>query len=164
MKGALCHELEVQVDASELWEVFSHLKLGQLVPQLLPNIFEKVELVEGDGGVGTVLLCTFAAGIGGPRHYKEKFVKIDHENRVKEAAGVEGGLLELGFTYYLIRFQIVEKERGSSIIRSTVEFEVDEEHKTNASLASTDIVAVIGEAVAGYLLEEKKKKGEALNS
>ncbi|XP_074576014.1 norbelladine synthase-like isoform X1 [Curcuma longa] len=162
MKGALCHELEVKLDASELWEVYSHLKLGQLVPQLLPDIFEKVELVEGDGGVGTVLLCTLAAGAGGPRYYKEKFVKIDHENRVKEAVGVEGGLLELGFTYYMIRLEIVEKESGSSIIRSTVEFEVDEEHAANAALATTDIVAVIGEAVTGYLLE-KKKKDEASN-
>lgn len=89
-------------------------------------------------------------------------MKIDHENRVKEAVGVEGGLLELGFTYYSIRFEIVEKESGWSIIRSTVEYEVEEEHAGNASLATTDTVAVIAEAVAGYLSE--KKKGEALNS
>lgn len=37
---------------------------GQLVRQLIPEVYSKVELVEGDdGGVGTVLLVSFPPGL-----------------------------------------------------------------------------------------------------
>jgi len=46
-----------------VWEVYGGLLAGQLlVPQLVPEVYSKVELVEGDGGVGTVLLVSFPPG------------------------------------------------------------------------------------------------------
>jgi hypothetical protein len=62
MKGSLCHELETDLPAADVWEVYGSLLLGQLVPQLLPDVASKVEVVNGDGGVGTVLLLTFPPG------------------------------------------------------------------------------------------------------
>jgi hypothetical protein len=35
---------------------------GKLMPQLLPEVVSKVELLEGDGGAGSVLLITFPPG------------------------------------------------------------------------------------------------------
>ena len=55
--------------------------------------------------------------------YSEEFVKIDDENRFKEAAVIEGDLLSLGFITYVTRFQITEKGPSSSVITSTVECE-----------------------------------------
>uniref|UniRef100_A0A453D962 Uncharacterized protein n=1 Tax=Aegilops tauschii subsp. strangulata TaxID=200361 RepID=A0A453D962_AEGTS len=57
--GSLWHEYETDLRAADVWEVYGSLALGQLAPQLLPHVLSKVELVEGDGGVGTVLLVTF---------------------------------------------------------------------------------------------------------
>jgi hypothetical protein len=62
MKGSLCHEFQTDLHAAEVWEVYGSLLIGQLVPQLLPDMLSKVELVDGDGGVGTVLLLTFPPG------------------------------------------------------------------------------------------------------
>nr|CAB3485605.1 unnamed protein product [Digitaria exilis] len=59
MKGSLCHEYETELPASDVWEVYRGLLAGQLVPQLVPEVHPKVELVEGDGGAGTVLLVSF---------------------------------------------------------------------------------------------------------
>lgn len=61
MKGNSCHVFETGLFATEVWEVYS-LLIGQLVPQLLPDMLSMVELVDGDGGVGTVFLLTFPPG------------------------------------------------------------------------------------------------------
>lgn len=63
MFGQLEHELELHVPASEAWDLFGALEIGKLVAQELPELFQKVELTEGDGGVGTILKLTFAPGL-----------------------------------------------------------------------------------------------------
>ena len=63
MKGSLCQEYETEFPAADVWEVYGGLLAGQLlVPQLVPEVYSRVELVEGDGGVGTVLLVSFPPG------------------------------------------------------------------------------------------------------
>lgn len=62
MFGKLEHELEMHVPAREVWDLFGTLRIGQFVEQEMTELFQKVELIEGDGGVGTVLKLTFAPG------------------------------------------------------------------------------------------------------
>lgn len=62
MKGSLCHEFKTGLPAAEVWEMYGGLRISQVVSQLLPDIFKKAELVDGDGGVGTVLHITFSHG------------------------------------------------------------------------------------------------------
>ncbi|KAG1354247.1 S-norcoclaurine synthase 2 [Cocos nucifera] len=155
MKGSLSHELEVCLPAGEVWEVYGTLRLAQLVVELLPRVVQKVDVIEGDGGVGTVLYLTFPSGTPGVQFYKEKFVKIDNEKRVKEALVVEGGFLDLGFRSVLYRFEIIEKDGNSSIIKSTIEYEIDEEHAANASFVTIASVAAIAETISKHLAEKK---------
>ena len=61
MLGQLRHETVIDVPANVAWQLFGSLELGRIVGEQLPNIFKKVELVEGDGGEGTILLI-FASG------------------------------------------------------------------------------------------------------
>ncbi|KDP39525.1 hypothetical protein JCGZ_02545 [Jatropha curcas] len=89
MKGQLSHELEVSVSASEAWKLYSTLKLAKLVEKEL-TIIDKIELVEGDGGVGTVIELVFIPGAPGFPGYKKKFIKIDNEKRIKVTDVVEG--------------------------------------------------------------------------
>jgi hypothetical protein len=62
MKGTLTHELEVCLPADELWEVFSALRLKEMIVELMPNLVEKFEVLQGDGGVGTVVRLAFSSG------------------------------------------------------------------------------------------------------
>lgn len=73
MKGTLCHELEVGLPAGQVWGVYGTLRLGQLVVELLPNVIQKLDIVEGDGGVGTVLHLTFPTGKSSPLHDPPRF-------------------------------------------------------------------------------------------
>ena len=50
MKGSKVHECETDVPASELWAIYGTLRATELLPPLLA----KVDLVSGDGGVGTI--------------------------------------------------------------------------------------------------------------
>lgn len=63
MKGKLSAETTVGVAASAMWEVYKGLELGRLVDKLLPDLLGKVEVIEGDGGVGTIVKLTFPPGI-----------------------------------------------------------------------------------------------------
>ncbi|KAE8814251.1 S-norcoclaurine synthase [Hordeum vulgare] len=115
MKGSLCHELKSSLSAAEVWEVYGGVLLGQLIPQLLPDVLSKVEVVVGDGGVGTVLRLTFPPG--------------DADK--------------------------------TSTIRSTVEYEVHDEHTGNASFVTTSTFARIAEAITKYI---KAQKGDEQTS
>ncbi|EMS58908.1 S-norcoclaurine synthase [Triticum urartu] len=90
-------------------------------------------------------------GIPGLEYQKEKFIKIDNENFVKEALVIEGGLLDLGFLKYLVRLEIVGDADKTCIIRSTVEYEVEDEHTGNASFITASTFARIAEAITKYI-------------
>lgn len=155
MEGSFCHEFETGLPTAEVWEVYGGLLAGQLIPQLLPDMFSKVELVEGDGGVGTVLLVTFPPGTPGLEFFKEEFIKVDNENYIKEVNVIEGGFLNHGFPKYLVRIEIIGKTDKTSIIRSTIEYKLDDDHTSNTSFVSTSGLATIAEAITKYIKEQK---------
>jgi hypothetical protein len=62
MKGSKVHDHEADVPASELWAIYGTLRAAELLPELLPHVLAKVDLVSGDGGVGTILQLTFPPG------------------------------------------------------------------------------------------------------
>jgi hypothetical protein len=62
MKGSKVHEYEAGVPASDLWAIYGTLRAAELLPELLPNVLAKVDLVSGDGGVGTVVELVFPPG------------------------------------------------------------------------------------------------------
>ncbi|KAL5702128.1 hypothetical protein ACHQM5_027383 [Ranunculus cassubicifolius] len=139
MEGQVEHELKVNAPAGEVWQIYGTLKFPEIICELLPHLVQKVEVLEGDGGVGTVLNVVFPPGTPMYTSWKEKFTKIDDEKRVKVAEVMEGGPLDHGF--------------NSCIIKSVVEYKVDTE--ANASLASTQALEIIAEAIKKYLSEKK---------
>ncbi|XP_031261999.1 S-norcoclaurine synthase 2-like [Pistacia vera] len=155
MHGQLSQDTVVAAAASAVWDVYRGLELGRLVNQLLPDVLGKVEVIEGDGSVGTILKVTFPPGTPGTGYMKEIFTKIDEEKRVKEAETIEGGFKALGFNVYRARFEIIEKDSATSVIRSTIEYEVDDELANLASHVTTKQVEILAEAIGKQLCEKK---------
>ena len=60
MFGTLSEEVEAKVAPSKTWRFFSSLELGNIVAK---HFLDKLEIVEGDGGVGTVLKLTYKPGM-----------------------------------------------------------------------------------------------------
>ncbi|KAG6571179.1 S-norcoclaurine synthase 1, partial [Cucurbita argyrosperma subsp. sororia] len=158
MLGHLSHEAAIQASATVVWQLYGGLELARLVENRLPNLIKKIEVVEGDGGEGTVLNIIFQPSLGGAPGYKEKFTKIDNENRIKETEVVEGGFLDIGFTLYRVRLKIVENGDDSCIVESTIEYDIKEEDAANASLVSIQPLIDIAQAANDHLLHNKQHK------
>lgn len=60
MFGTLSEEAELKVPASKAWALYGTLEIGKLVAG---KILEAVDVVEGDGGVGTILKLTLKPGM-----------------------------------------------------------------------------------------------------
>ncbi|PIA58614.1 hypothetical protein AQUCO_00500508v1 [Aquilegia coerulea] len=153
MVGQVENELEVKVPAAVLWEIYKGLELGRLGSRLVPEFFERVEVVEGDGSVGTILKIVFPEGSLVPYH-KEKFTVIDNEKRLKVAEIIEGGFLNLGFCLYRVLLQIIEKDPESSIIKSVIQFEVEPGSEADTSLITITAMQLVAEAIGKYLTEK----------
>ncbi|KAL0403318.1 UNVERIFIED_CONTAM: hypothetical protein Sradi_1972600 [Sesamum radiatum] len=161
MVGRVWEEIEVKVPASEAWKVYGGLPLGQIACAGLPNLFSKAEVVEGDGSAGTILQVFLPTGTRSMMKsetgmsYKEKFTVVDDEKRVKEAEVVDGGVLDLGFTLYRFRFEVMEKEgkEEECIVRGSIEYEVNDEAAAiaNAAFVSKEPLVAILQVAADYL-------------
>lgn len=66
--------------------------------------------------------------------------------------------MDFGFTLFRVRFEVKEKGDESSIIKSTIEYEVKEEDAANASLVSIQPVANIVQVAKNYLNRNKAAK------
>ncbi|KAL9998638.1 putative (S)-norcoclaurine synthase [Helianthus debilis subsp. tardiflorus] len=152
MFGTLSEEAEVNVPASKAWNLFGTLKLAKLVDG---KIFEAVDVIEGDGGAGTILKLTFKSELG-VSYCKEKFTKVDHANMVKESQVVEGGILDIGLSLYRIRVEIKENPKDGSgstcVMKLTIEYDIKEEFAANASLVTTEPLLAIMNVAKEHLL------------
>ncbi|KAB5564190.1 hypothetical protein DKX38_004244 [Salix brachista] len=154
MKGELSEETLVGAPATAVWSVYRGLELGILVDKLLGHVLGKVEVIEGDGGVGTIVKLTFPGTSGG--YMKEIFRIMDYEKRVKETEMIEGGHLDLGFDVYRIRLEIIEKDADeSTIIRYTIRYELDDTKAELASLVTIKPLQTMAEEVGKYVCGKK---------
>ncbi|KAF5755338.1 putative (S)-norcoclaurine synthase [Helianthus annuus] len=153
MFGTLSEEAEVKVPASKAWALFGTLEIGKV---LAGTTLEAVDVVEGDGGPGTILKLTFKPG-SGFSYCKEKFTTVDNTNMVKVSEAVEGGFLDIGFNFYRLRIEIKENPKDSSrsscLLKFTLEYDVKEEFAANASLVTTGPLLAIMSVASEHLLK-----------
>ncbi|OVA02868.1 Bet v I domain [Macleaya cordata] len=158
MRKELTNEMEVAASADKIWAVYSSPNLPKLIVELLPTVFDRIDIIEGDGGVGTVLYILSPPG-SVPLSYKEKFVTIDNEKRLKEVQQIEGGYLDMGVTYYMDSFHILEKGPDSCIIKSTTTYEIKDELADKvSSLITIDSLVGMAKAISKYVLDQKKSR------
>jgi hypothetical protein len=54
-------QVEICVELETLWQALSK-DLIVTIPKIIPNIVKDVKVIEGSGGIGTILLLTFFSG------------------------------------------------------------------------------------------------------
>ncbi|KAL3756020.1 hypothetical protein ACJRO7_002971 [Eucalyptus globulus] len=144
MSGLVSYETEVKAGAAKVWELYGTTKMALLAKEALPDTIIGLDILEGQGAVGTIIKITLAGGFS----YKEKFTKVDHENRVKETEAIEGGFLDMGLSLYRLRLEVIGKdEEESCMIKSTIEYEVTDGASFDVSLVSVKVFADIAEIV-----------------
>ncbi|XP_031272242.1 S-norcoclaurine synthase 2-like [Pistacia vera] len=113
-----------------------------------------VKVLEGDGHVGTHLNVTFPPGTPAVGYMKEMVTKVDNKKRVKETKTIEAGFIALGFSRYVTQYKIIEKNSTSSIIRLTIEYELDDKLANLTFVVNTEIVETLAETVGKYMTEK----------
>ncbi|RZC90460.1 hypothetical protein C5167_029593 [Papaver somniferum] len=158
LKYTLISELDVAAPADDVWALIASKDAPKTFEMLLPGMFEKLEIIEGDGGVGTVLLVVYPPG-SVPLSNEEKFVTIDNHRRLKEILQTKGGYLDMGVTFYMESFQIFPRGYGSCVFKSMVRYEVPDGLASNvSSLISVEGLLTMAKAAAKYVVDNNKIK------
>ncbi|OEL13747.1 hypothetical protein BAE44_0025235 [Dichanthelium oligosanthes] len=149
-RGSKSHKVEADgVPASELWDVYATLRF-------VCSCFMSCSRRSSARSRSSAATAASAPSPRSQSLHQEEFVKIDNENRVKEAVVVAGDILKLVFTSYLTRLEIIEKGRPCySVIRSTIEYEYDDGHPELEDAASTAPLDAAAEKIVQYLKEQK---------
>ncbi|KAK2998224.1 hypothetical protein RJ639_023224 [Escallonia herrerae] len=85
--------MEIQSSAHEAWALYGAVGLTVIT---VPKYLAAVDIVEGDGGEGSIAKLTPLSG----SPYYEKFTKVDDKHMLKETEITEGAFLDMGFTLY----------------------------------------------------------------
>ncbi|MCL7035494.1 hypothetical protein MKW94_028277 [Papaver nudicaule] len=156
MRYELINEMEVAAPAEDIWAVYSSPNLPKLIVKLLPDVFERIDYVEGTGGVGTIIQVVYPAG-SVPRTLKEKFVTIDDHRLLKEVQQIEGGHIAMGVKFHMISFKIIKKSPASCIIRSKIEYIVPDNLAAKISpLINVEGLVGMARAISKYVLDNKR--------
>ncbi|KAL3753028.1 hypothetical protein ACJRO7_000426 [Eucalyptus globulus] len=130
------------------------LDAGNLLPIALPQAVKSVEVLEGDGGPGTIKLITFAEG-NPYKTAKHKVEALDKENFTYCYSIIDGEMLGTTFEKITFEVKINALPLGGSMLKCTNSYftigEVDiteEEINTRKEKASA-----MYEAIEAYLLE-----------
>ncbi|PIM98484.1 hypothetical protein CDL12_29037 [Handroanthus impetiginosus] len=115
--GAITYDMEIpsSIPAAKMFKAVV-LDADTLIPMIMPQAIKNVEILEGDGGVGTVKLIHFGEG----SQYKSAKHRVDYldtENLTHCYSIIEGdplmGVLD-SITYYV---KIVPTEDGGCICK-----------------------------------------------
>ncbi|KAF6141288.1 hypothetical protein GIB67_024372 [Kingdonia uniflora] len=85
-----------------------------MMPKLMLHAIKKLEKLEGDGGVGTIVEINFTAG-----PFKYKTDEIDIENHFCEHTLIEGDLLANKFNSIVFEVKFEASSNGGCIVKIT---------------------------------------------
>ncbi|KAI3414571.1 uncharacterized protein J3R85_016133 [Psidium guajava] len=127
-----------------VWAVVARHR-SLMVREHLRHAFLQLDILEGNGSVGTVIKLLLT-GVATSLSYKEKFTRVDDENRVKEVKVIKGGFLDMESSFYRVQLEVISKdEKESCVIKSTVKYEVADDASVEFSIVSGKPLAAMAE-------------------
>ncbi|KAJ8547179.1 hypothetical protein K7X08_010765 [Anisodus acutangulus] len=114
------HETTTPVAPTRLFKALV-LDSDNLVPKLMPQVVKNIEIVEGDGGAGSIKKMNFVEG-GPIKYLKHKIHVVDDKNLVTKYSMIEGDVLgdKLESIAYDIKFEAAGN--GGCICKSITEY------------------------------------------
>ncbi|KAI3686267.1 hypothetical protein L1987_79941 [Smallanthus sonchifolius] len=120
-------QLTVSVPIKDLWKAMS-TDIRHVGPKVLPDIVAEVELLEGDGRYGSMLLFKFCPDVPKVRYQLEKIVEYDESVYQIALEILEGGHLDHGFTSYTTAFKLTQVSEVETLIDIKVLYETKPGH------------------------------------
>nr|XP_043607302.1 phytohormone-binding protein CSBP-like [Erigeron canadensis] len=119
-------QVKVAVPIRDLWKAMSS-DFQHMIPKILPAIVEEVELIEGDGGYGSIFLFKFGPAVPKISYQKEKIVELDESLRQMALEVVEGGNLDHGYSSYTTHVKLTEVGKAETLVGVKVVYETKTE-------------------------------------
>ncbi|KAH7675831.1 Bet v1-like protein [Dioscorea alata] len=115
-------QIQVEVGVEILWRTFAE-EFRVTWPKVVPDIVVNVEVVEGDGGLGSLLFLQFKPGGPTVPYQKTKIVELDSTKHKLGLEVVEGGHLSNGFSKYVTFFKLTSNGERETQVDVAVECE-----------------------------------------
>ncbi|KAM0965936.1 hypothetical protein ACFX2C_021764 [Malus domestica] len=132
--GVFTYETEFTsvIPAPRLFKAFI-LDGDNLIPKIAPQAIKSTEIIEGDGGVGTIKKVTFGEG-SQYGYVKQRVNGIDKDNFTYSYSMIEGDTLSVKLEKITYETKLIASPDGGSIIKTTSHYhakgdvEIKEEH------------------------------------
>ncbi|KAG9459527.1 hypothetical protein H6P81_004035 [Aristolochia fimbriata] len=120
----------------------------KLVPKLIPHQVSHIDVLEGNGGVGTVLQFNFGQDLKHLSHVKNRIEAIDDENHVMKFRVLEGK--DIGTLLKSCVFEVKMEETRQGGTKTTVKMDYDTVGDTPLSKehAESMVDGVLGQTMA----------------
>ncbi|KAJ0980842.1 hypothetical protein J5N97_009097 [Dioscorea zingiberensis] len=133
--GGFSEELKSSVSPARLWKAaVSHVHI--MLPKISPQFVASMEIVQGDGGVGTIKVITFTHAIKELSVLKIHVDEVDEEKFHYKYSVVEGGNPNYESSSYKYKFE--PSEDGGCLCK------VSGEYKTIGDYEPTEQEKVLG--------------------
>ncbi|XP_057772348.1 major allergen Pru ar 1-like [Salvia miltiorrhiza] len=115
---AITYDMEIlsSIPAAKMFKAVV-LDADTLIPKIMPQAIKSVEILEGDGGVGTVKIIHFGDG-SQFKSVKHRVEAIDKENLTHTYSIIEGDALSDVIESITYHIKIVPTEDGGSICKN----------------------------------------------
>ncbi|XP_027901710.1 nodulin-13-like [Vigna unguiculata] len=125
------------------------LDSSNFFPKALPDFVKSVEIIEGNGGPGTIKKFTLPEG-----YVKQKVDVVDEENYVYQYTIVEGDLLTEPLEKVCNEYKLVPNSDGGCIVKATRKYYTkgDAELTQDFLNSTNQMSALFAKAVDDYLL------------
>ncbi|CAI9118848.1 OLC1v1020475C1 [Oldenlandia corymbosa var. corymbosa] len=151
--GAFTHDHEVtsSIPPARLFNAFI-VNGDTLIPQVLPQAIKSVEILQGDGGAGTIKVVSFGEG-SQFKSVKQHVDALDKENHVYKYSVIEGDALQGAVEKVSYEVQILPSGEGSVCkTKSTYYPKGDAQINEEEIKAGKDKAGLVFKAVEAYLI------------
>nr|XP_010922267.1 major pollen allergen Aln g 1 [Elaeis guineensis] len=152
--GSFVEECKSTVAIDRLWKA-GILDVHNLMPKIAPEHISSVEIVGGDGGVGSIKKFNFTDAVKAPVNFlKERVEVLDSANKIFKYSIIGGGLigLRLKLCSYELKFELGSD--GSSVGKLTLQYETLDDADLSEEEKGMLMEGPMGmmKAVEGFLL------------
>ncbi|XP_039127285.1 major strawberry allergen Fra a 1-2-like [Dioscorea cayenensis subsp. rotundata] len=105
--GGFTEELKSRVSPARLWKA-AVSDVHIMLPKIVPEFVGSMEIVQGDGGVGTIKATTFTHAVKELSVVKIIVDEIDEEKLYYKYSVIEGGNPNYESTSYTYKFELSE--------------------------------------------------------
>ncbi|KAK4586571.1 hypothetical protein RGQ29_023641 [Quercus rubra] len=152
--GVFTYENEISstIPPARLFKAFV-LDADNLIPKLAPHAIKSAEIIEGNGGPGTIKKITFGEG-SQFKYVKHRIDEIDQANFTYCYSVIEGDIVNELLEKISYEIKIVASPDGGSVLKNTSKYHTkgEQEIKEEKVKAGKEKAAGLFKAVEAYLL------------